>query len=132
MQSRGVDMQVEVHGLEGRARADFDFEADGAQDTVCKPTLGAGTITAIRDSDQKGKSLMCLDVHTAMEAALQIEEVLTSAVQGYLGVTWKDCGAKHAKVDSSTPLSFATGSAATVIELGNLMKASDGSEVADV
>merc|ERR1712048_689525 len=104
---------------------------DGTSDIECKLPLGAGSITVkavqfplkkgdvkipvdvkvssiipaslattdthIAATEQNGEPVICLDVHTAKQ---ELE-----TVAGTLGVTWEDCGAKHATVNSLSPLS---------------------------
>lgn len=121
---------------------------DGTSEIQCKLPLGAGAITFrpltfplkkgqvqipidvqtsalipaalakvdvhIDATDQNGESAICLDVHTAKQ------EELAAQVQGTLGVTWSDCGAKHATVTNIQPTSLQTGGTTTLMGTGAL------------
>merc|ERR1711957_302931 len=66
--------------------------------------------------DQNGESVICLDVNTKKAAELEAEKAAElEAEAATLGVTWGDCGAKHATVDDLSPTSIKTGGSATTL-----------------
>ena len=58
-------------------------------------------------------NVVCLDVHTSQQQELEMQG-------GILDVTFADCGAKHAKVTSLSPLTVKTGSKTTLTGVGTL------------
>merc|ERR1712166_1080062 len=99
------------------------------------PGALATTDTHIEAVDQNGESVICLDVATKKAASFEeiaeeinsepdVVELLPSNAEvvagGTLGVTWSDCGAKHAVVSAMQPLSIATGGTTTITGSGEV------------
>jgi len=104
------------------------------------PGALATTDTHIEAVDQNGESVICLDVATKKAASFEeiaeeinsgnhvsepdVVELLPSNAEvvagGTLGVTWSDCGAKHAVVSDMQPLSIATGGTTTITGSGEV------------
>merc|ERR1712048_1389706 len=87
-------------------KGDVKIPVDVKVSSIIPPSL-ATTDTHIAATEQNGEPVICLDVHTA-------KQKLETAVTGTLGVTWEDCGAKHATVNSLSPLSNTTGATTTL------------------
>merc|ERR1712160_54403 len=80
------------------------------------PASLASTSTHIEAVDQNGESVICLDVNTKKAAELEAEKAAElEAEAATLGVTWGDCGAKHATVDDLSPTSIKTGGSGTTL-----------------
>jgi molybdopterin converting factor small subunit len=65
----------------------------------------------IEATEQNDESIICLDVHTTKTASDPEPEPapIAAEVTGTLGITYEDCGAKHAHVDDLQPSSIQTG-----------------------
>merc|ERR1711957_354357 len=78
------------------------------------PGALATTDTHIEAVDQNGESVICLDVVELLPSNAEV------VAGGTLGVTWSDCGAKHAVVSDMQPLSIATGGTTTITGSGEV------------
>merc|ERR1712070_1186608 len=83
----------------------------GVETSAAIPPSLANVDVHIEATEQNHESIICLDVHTAA-SALEPEPVpapVAAEVTGTLGITYEDCGAKHAHVDDLQPSSIQTG-----------------------
>merc|ERR1712070_856747 len=93
------------------AKGTVSIPVEVTTSSIIPPSL-ANVDVHIAATEQNGEDVICLDVHTAQQ--MEVEVAAT------LGVTWEDCGAKHATVTDVQPSAIHTGATETITGTGTV------------
>jgi len=88
------------------------------------PSLATSDI-ALRANDQDSEQVLCVDLHLATEAEVDVNEIVTG---DSLSLAWSDCGdsSTHAKTTDVQPSALDLGTATAITGTGDLTKAMSG------